>query len=37
MISGFPKTKKVLEKSGVTVHMFDEDLCVSDVREDLLA
>ena len=23
MISGFPKTKKVLEKSVVTVHIFD--------------
>ena len=29
MISGFPKTKKALEKRGVTVHMFDGDsLCI---------
>ena len=29
MISGFPKTKKALEKRGVTVHVFDgESLCI---------
>ena len=29
MISGFPKTKEVLKKSGVTVHIFDGDsLCI---------
>ena len=29
MISGFPKTKKILEENGVNVHTFDGDsLCI---------